>query len=73
MSVTDHNRRPGAALSTWTAPSSGTLRRTTSFCTGTAVRTSKAPPSFTKLGTLMALFVLFTLVLWVVEFTGGAQ
>lgn len=54
-----------------TSRSSRTLTRTTSLCTDTAVRTSKAPPSFTKLGTLLALFALVTLVVVAVDGVGG--
>ncbi|SFL59958.1 hypothetical protein SAMN04487950_4319 [Halogranum rubrum] len=71
MSSIDPTRTPGAVSPTRRAPSSGTLTRTTSFCTGTAVRTSKAPPSVTKLGTLLVLLVLFTAVLAAIELTGA--
>jgi hypothetical protein len=37
------------------------------FFISTATRTSKAPPSFTKLGTLLALLVLYATVTQIVD------
>ncbi|SEO83533.1 hypothetical protein SAMN04487948_105392 [Halogranum amylolyticum] len=56
-----------------TSRSSRTVTRTTSLCTDTAVRTSKAPPSFTKLGMLLVLFALVALLVVAVDGVGGVQ
>jgi hypothetical protein len=48
--------------------SAGVLTLTTVFVQ-TAVRTSKAPPSFTKLGTLLALLALYAVVARVADYS----
>ena len=61
VSATVHDSTTDDAHTAVVGVSAGVLALTTVFVQ-TAVRTSKAPPSFTKLGTLVALLVLYAVV-----------
>lgn len=69
VSATAHDSTTDDAHAAVAGASAGVLALTTVFVQS-AVRTSKAPPSFTKLGTLVALLVLYTVVAHVADYSG---